>query len=1017
MAPKVFLSTVTTEFGSLRAALARSVRHSSLKVVHQDDFAHRGVLTLQTLEEEIRGSEIVFHILGAQSGAPAPAGQVRDFLQRHPAFQKRFPEIAADGLQGKVSYTQWEAWMALYFEKRLAVFQIDVANTEGAQQAHARRLRDHDPERKRHPKRVSDPFQLIGEMIASLLALHLVSQEELTLKRLAKPRFLHHTAEFFLGREDELALLDRAWADGTHVLSIIAWGGVGKTALLSQWIQTRFIDKHWQDTDGRPSPLAYFDWSFYDQGTQATSDEYAQRPGSVGDFFEHSLTHFGDPDVTKPGKGQRLAELVRHQRTLVILDGLEPLQQPLGSPTAGRLLDPDLRDFVTLLAQANPGLCLLTSRQALTDLDGLQGSAARKEDLDDLPKAVAVRLLRQMQITGTDQELEEACDKFGCHALSLTLLGRFLFDAHQGDIRRIDRVKDLRRADELTREERHRTAWKVLEAYEAWLAGTSRKDDHHTVRSWIGRVLPFGPFKPPRVSPPTTLAVLRLTGLFDRTATPDCLAALRAEPVIAGFTEALVGMGADEWNILLRRLERAHLIKLRTEPDGQIGIDAHPLVREYFSRQLRDKQPEAFRAAHARLFEHLCRATPYRPDTLDGLQPLYQAVVHGCLAGREQEAFDEVYFDRIQRGNDFYSTRKLGAIGADLAALAAFFDEPWNRVSPNRTEAEQAWLLNQAAFRLRALGRLTEALQPLRAGLEMAVQQKDWQNASAGASNLSQLDVTLGRLTDAVADARQSIAHAYQSGIAARQIGRRSTLAYALHESGQRAEAGALFAEAEQMNQEMQSEFDLLYSLEGFLYCDWLLAPAERAAWQALVRGPGRPPVVAPEGREDHAPICADVERRAKAAQAIAMKNRWLLDIALDHLTLARVGLIRAMLTSPLPHPALDLPHVTAAVNGLRNAGQMDQLPRGLLTAVLYHFVRGDTAAARAALEQAQEIAARGPMPLYLADVHLHRARLFRDRAELAKAAQFIRDLGYGRRFDELADAEAAAAHWPTPPR
>ena len=78
-----------------------------------------------------------------------------------------------------------------------------------------------------------------------------------------------------------------------------------------------------------------------------------------------------------------------------------------------------------------------------------------------------------------------------------------------------------------------------------------------------------------------------------------------------------------------------------------------------------------------------------------------------------------------RHGDDgFYSTNKLGAIGADLAAVAAFFDEPWSRVSPNLSEADQAWLLNQAAFRLRALGRLTEALQPMRAGLEMRVQQK-----------------------------------------------------------------------------------------------------------------------------------------------------------------------------------------------------------------------------------------------------------------------------------------------------
>ncbi len=62
-------------------------------------------------------------------------------------------------------------------------------------------------------------------------------------------------------------------------------------------------------------------------------------------------------------------------------------------------------------------------------------------------------------------------------------------------------------------------------------------------------------------------------------------------------------------------------------------------------------------------------------------------------------------------------------------------------------------------------------------------------------------------------------------------------------------------------------------------------------------------------------------------------------------------------------------------------------------------------------------------MPLYLADVHLHRAR-FAGRmkaegggmkgyegidpvAELAKARTLIQNHGYGRRREELADAEA----------
>ena len=111
-----------------------------------------------------------------------------------------------------------------------------------------------------------------------------------------------------------------------------------------------------------------------------------------------------------------------------------------------------------------------------------------------------------------------------------------------------------------------------------------------------------------------------------------------------------------QWNIALKRLSEVDLLTVTPE-----AIDAHPLIREYFAKQLRDTQPAAFQAAHSRLFDHLCEKTPHRPDTLDGLQPLYQAVVHGCLAGRQQEACEKVYSDRILRGtgsDGFYSMEK-----------------------------------------------------------------------------------------------------------------------------------------------------------------------------------------------------------------------------------------------------------------------------------------------------------------------------------------------------------------------
>jgi hypothetical protein len=113
------------------------------------------------------------------------------------------------------------------------------------------------------------------------------------------------------------------------------------------------------------------------------------------------------------------------------------------------------------------------------------------------------------------------------------------------------------------------------------------------------------------------------------------------------------------------------------------------------------------------------------------------------------------------------------------------------------------------------------------------------------------------------------------------------------------------------------------------------------------------------------------------------------------------------------------------AVAGLRRAGRQDSLPLGLLTRAWLHFLTGERTgpeSAQSDLDEAFEIAERGPMPLFLADIHLHRARLFglsKDRPvkypwtyiqdDLAEARRLIEKHGYWRRKEELEDAEAAA--------
>src|SRR5438132_4537769 len=178
------------------------------------------------------------------------------------------------------------------------------------------------------------------------------------------------------------------------------------------------------------------------------------------------------------------------------------------------------------------------------------------------------------------------------------------------------------------------------------------------------------------------------------------MAALRSEPVIADLTEPLVGLDEEDWNLTLSSLSDCGLVSLQIDQseigDRQSTIDAHPLLREYFAKQLREKKPESWRAAHRRLYEHLCETTEDKDEpTLEDLQPLYQAVAHGCQAGLQQQACDDVYLTRILHGIHHYSWHRLGAYGSELGAQACFFDAPWSHVSPALNKVAQGWLLGE----------------------------------------------------------------------------------------------------------------------------------------------------------------------------------------------------------------------------------------------------------------------------------------------------------------------------------
>ncbi len=743
------------------------------------------------------------------------------------------------------------------------------------------------------------------------------------------------TGRDLFGRARDLAWLTACWDEGVRVASIIAFGGMGKSALVNAWLRR-------MASDGWRGATRVYGWSFYSQGTD--------RLGSSDELFSDALRRFGDtepPPVSPWDKGERLAQLVGKERALLILDGVEPLQWGPGVEE-GKLKDPALATLVTSLGARNRGLCVVTSRIAVGDMEGIGGDKVRKKALDQLSPEAGAELLKARGVKGTEEELREAAEEYKGHGLALTLLGSYLADVAGGDIRRRKEIGPLEEDERFGGHAR-----RVMTAYERWL-------------------------RKPEVS------ILHMLGLFDRPAEGDEIAALRAKPVIRGLTGALAGVDERKWKKAVAKLRRLGLL---AEQEHHKRLDAHPLVRQHFGARLKLEHPEAWREGHRRLYEHLKKKAKELPETIEEMAPLYAAVVHGCLAGKNQEALEEVWWKRIQRGGEHFNTHKLGAFGNEAAVLSAFFDPPWETLASGLSETREAFVLNDAGFALQMLGRLPEAERLMRAGLERYIAHGRRGNAAAAASNLGDLLRARGELREGLTQARKSVSFADASGDDGWRSAARTTLAAVQHAMGLWTEAAEQFEEAERMQKGTPQAYALLYALQGYRYCDLLLD----------------------QGQE------ADVRERAARTLEWAKAQDTPRPMALDHLSLGRAYLWGAQ-RGTCGNLTEAASHIKHAVDGLRRAGNQDDLPLGLLARAALHTHTRAFDLARKDLDEALTLATRYGFRLHEADAHLGLARLaLADpasgpavaREHLAVARRIVEETGYHRRDGELAELAA----------
>jgi hypothetical protein len=129
MSVKIFLSTVSNEFSVYRDQLRTDFTRHNVEVKVQEDFKDLGG---DTLDKLVAQCDAVIHLV-AMTGADPGARESRALLAKYPDLTGTLPPLGEALKNGvAVSYTQWEAWLALYHDKLLHTAILDLLAKERA---------------------------------------------------------------------------------------------------------------------------------------------------------------------------------------------------------------------------------------------------------------------------------------------------------------------------------------------------------------------------------------------------------------------------------------------------------------------------------------------------------------------------------------------------------------------------------------------------------------------------------------------------------------------------------------------------------------------------------------------------------------------------------------------------------------------------------------------------------------------------------------------------------------------
>ncbi|NQV27777.1 MAG: TIR domain-containing protein [Rhodopirellula sp.] len=566
------------------------------------------------------------------------------------------------------------------------------------------------------------------------------------------------------------------WADGGRgVCALVGMGGAGKTAIADRFLNDLLDGTNPSHQRGNP-PESVFVYSFYDD----------DKPEN---FFRHLqiwLESTSAPDKQK-SPTQLMYDIQQHQG-LIILDGLEKVQESGARGGFGRLTSPSLRELLNHIAcgSARELSVLVTSRFPLNDLRDSQPRFFHTIAVDQIDVVAGVTLLRERGVRGTDVQLAPIVEHCGQHALTIDLAGGYIKEYGHGDP---TTPLNLGTAEELKTE-----------------ADQEPDDDKRAVlKQGIRFARIAHRYREAMLnSDEAALALLERICLFRLAVDCQTLAAIFTGPDAEKVSgKALASLDAYQlqkkldWLVSTRIVERADTSSSESTQTTVARYSLHPAVRDGFMRGVNAETERTGHGAVLRQLATILQQSPgqFRPSDHATLDLLEEIIYHTLRVGLVSEAV-QIYWQRL--GGYEHLVWYLGAYERGDRVCRTIYSYRENLV-----EEELAILLHQWHYFLKDHGQLRESESCLRQSFALNNRHGRKRSSIIDTMYLSEVLVLRGELSESSQCATRGLRTAEETDNSQAQCNLWSFQAYALGLKGKTRESHQQFVHSDELAQSL----------------------------------------------------------------------------------------------------------------------------------------------------------------------------------------------------------------------